>query len=472
MKDWMSGNEVQRLLGISKPTYYRWVKEGKLRGTRAGRDWRFPRSAVEGLLCSGESAGELRCALEILAGALEHLGMSRKEVDAMRGRPDRNDGQGLMEMVLAHARRSRAGSLHLEPGPEGLTIRERIDGRLSSAAEPLPPAAGERLVRTIKEAAALDLDEVSRSASGRFFFPVQGRRLDIQATTYPTTMGESLTLVLLDPATAVPPLDRLGFDRAILRKTRELLSGRKGLFIVNGASGTGKTTTLYSLMLDLRRPDLKIMTAEDPVELRFEGIQQAQIDEAAGFGFKQAAIAMIRSDVDLAMLAELRDAETMRMAVQMAFNRRVLTVMHAQDGPSALWRYLQTSELPAHLICDALLGILDQRLAGRSCPGCAVREPLRPADARALGLEGREASRKAVYNRGCDRCRKSGVLGQLASCDLLVMDASLRRAIASATDLDGLRAALPSGRRTLRDDLLDKVAEGVVSPPEAIRVLK
>jgi type IV pilus assembly protein PilB len=328
MNDYLVGREVRKALGISTATFYRWLREGRLVGTRAGRDWRFPRSVIADAMRSGEASAAVRKAREMLEQTISERSGTM--------------GRNLAELVLLHAQKSRAAIVHIEPSAGGLLVRERIDGVLGPITKPLPAGVGPELLGEFKRLAGIDPTAAGRSATGRFLTCVGGRTLDVLATMFPTSVGESMTLHLIDAATPVPPLDHLGFTPEIVTRMREALHRPNGFFIVNCATGTGKSTTLYSMLGELRRPDLKIMTIEDPVELRLDGIQQAAV--TPGLGFQEGLLAMLRSDLDVAMVSELRDGEMMRMVVSAAASGHLLlTAMHAPDAVSALHRLLDVS---------------------------------------------------------------------------------------------------------------------------------
>lgn len=468
--DLLTGPEVRKALGISTPTYYRWLREGRLKGTRAGRDWRFPKAAVDALLSAGSASHESRNAILAWNRELQRAGVPPKEVEAMSATAAAHPGETLVRMLLRHAHASRACDVHLEPAAGGFSVRERVDGSLSAAGRKLTAGAAADLLRAVREMASFPSTAETLPAHGRFFADIGDRTLDVRAATYPTAAGPSLCLSLLDPKTLIPRLDDLGFPPDTLAAIRTAIA-RPGLFIVNGRTSSGKTTTLYSVLLELARPDLKVMTAEDPVEIIIDGIQQAAAGQPGGPSFLDAIRAMLHNNVDVAMVAEMRDGETMRALLSLAVTgRRALTVLHAPDAPSALHRFLQVSEVEPALAAENISGILNQKLARRPCPDCAAPGKLTAAEAHELRLSAKEVGRKVVCAAGCARCRRSGVRGAAPVVELLTLTPALRKVIEAKGGLDAIRAALPATHRTIRDEVVRKMFAGEVTPGEAIRL--
>ncbi len=468
--------EARKRLGISPATYFRWLREGRLRGVRAGRRWRFPVSVIEGLLRSpGPGVREARRGLEealgVWRGLLLGRGARKSEVDAMVKSERSNPGgeaRALARLVLEHARRNRATAVHLEPGADGMSVRERIDGVLAPVERTLATAAAGEVVAALKGMAGLDPAPSRRAAHGRFFADVGGRRVDVVAATYPTGTGESLTLRLLDPEWTAPRLEELGYSPGLCAALRERMGRPRGVLVVNGPTDSGKTTTLYSLLVEQRRPDRKIMTAEDPIEVRFDGILQAEVGGAGGMGFADAVRAMLVHEVDVAMIAEIRTDDLFGLVFSLgASGRKALTVLHAFDAVGALHRIITMGGLKGSYVADTLLGILDQRLVRRTCPDCRGKTRLRPEEARRLGLSCADARREVAAGKGCPACRGTGFRGRTAVGALLSVTPALRKALEAGAGLEELRAAA-ADQPTLRDALRERVLAGEISPGEAV----
>ncbi|MHC4165039.1 MAG: ATPase, T2SS/T4P/T4SS family [Planctomycetota bacterium] len=459
-EDYLSPAELRQVLGISQATYYRWLKEGKLRGVRAGRTWRFPKSLAQDLLREGDPGVE-----EARRICQERLGTLSGPGEEMTPLPD-----DLSDLLIEHALRRQATDLHIEPVADGVAVRERVHGILAPVEPALPAGAQTAVVSALKERAGLEAPP-GRPQQGRFFHAFEGRRVDVRASTYPTGLGESVTLRLLDPATITVDLDALGFGEKLVAATRQLLRSARGVLLVNGPTGAGKSTTLYSFLKELTVPGRKVMTAEDPVELHLDGLLQANVGPE--MGFCDAMYAMLRNDLDVGMVSEVRDGQTMRLLFQVAnTGHLMLSALHAPDAASALHRLLGLGEVEPRLVVENLLGVLDQRLLARVCPSCRVsRRPTRE-HAEWLSLNDAQRRRTVAYGEGCQKCDDTGVAGRTAVGVLLTLDRGLKAAIeAGTTSPEELEALLPEDYRGLRKAVLDRLFAGEVTPQAAATAL-
>lgn len=458
MAEHLNGSEVRRKLGISTATYHRWLKSGRLKGVRVGRAWRFPESEINRLLQSGAAASmvldkEVRLMVEVLKAA--KVGDREAQVLA-EGDP----AEALVRLAVRQGLAARAPAIHLDPEGERVRMRMRVDGALVTGPL-LAGATGPAVAAVVSRLAGLG---GSRTDRGRFLLDLGARKVDVTAAIYPGARGPSIALQMIDPDTAIPRLSELGFSPALTASIRRAAL-RGGLFIVNGPRRSGKTTTIYSLLREVARPDLKVMTVESPIELLLEGVQQAEI--GPDFDFVAALRAMIFSDVDVAMVSEVRDDETMKLCVDMAASgARVLTVLHAPDAASALARVSSLLGGSYPTLADAVSGILDQRLVRKVCPRCVERTPAGASEAERLGLE---PGRKVASGRGCVECRKTGFLGSTAVGEMLTVTPAVRAALPEG-DAAGIRAV--AALDTMRRELAAKVAAGEVAPAEALRVLE
>ncbi len=465
----LNAEQVQTLLGISPATYYRWLREGKLRGTKVGRRWRFTRDAVEALLSGATARGEERRA--DLERARRECGQRLHELEGggavtaiLEASPD--EGERLARLLVRHALARGATDLHLTPGAAGLDVRERIDGVLRRAQPALAGEAGDEVVRAVKRLAGLTAPD---ACEGQFFEPLADRQVDVRCASYPSALGESVTLRLLDPARVILSLERLGFSEGVRRDLRSAVRRGKGVLVVNGPAGSGKTTTAYSLLAELNRPDLKVMTAEDPVELLIDGLVQAPVQD--GLGFVAIMRRMLLADLDVGYVSELRDPESMRLLYQIAAaGHLMLSCLHAPDAPRALARLLAVGEVAPALVADETLGVLDQRLVPKSCLACRSQERLRPEDADRLELPAARRALQVSANAGCEACEGTGRRGRVAVGALLSLEAPLREAIrGGARAPEELAAAADFGG--LREALLERVTAGDVSPAAAATAL-
>ncbi|MEK7867580.1 MAG: ATPase, T2SS/T4P/T4SS family [Planctomycetota bacterium] len=465
--------EVREALGISAPTYFRWLRDGRLKGVRVGGRWKFPRSEVDRLLGRVDPqevrrAQAIRAAIEAYAERLVGLGWKRKEVEAMA---QSQDGPALATLVLSHALDRGATDIHVIPRAEGLELRERINGALSEVPSSLPQPATDDLVRSVKALAGLDVEVTDAPQEGRCFTAFKERQVGTFVSTYPTDLGEALTIRLLDPATLRLRFAELGFGKTVSDQVLRAVDRPNGVFLVNGPTSSGKTTTLYCLLKFLYQPGRKVMTVEDPVEVHLDGLLQANVTER--MGFEDAMRAMLRNDLDVAMVSELRTPEVMRLLFQMAASGHLmLSAMHAPDAISAIRRLLDIGKVPSRLLAENLLGVLDQRLVRLSCPHCRAMKLIAATDADRLKLSGPGRKLRVAANRGCDRCQGTGVHDRCLVGALLAPGKDLRAALdAGEVGEEALRAALPANSRTLRDAVLERLAGGDLSPSSAIEAL-
>ena len=471
----LTPRETQKALGISTATYYRWLRGGTLQGVKVGGRWRFSRAHIDDLLSGGEVRAEASVAIEAALDAYEAVllsaGLSRKEVEAMRqdaGTP-LGQAEAVVQMVLEHAVRVNAEQVHLEPQSGGLQVREKIDGVLSPVTDPLPSPVTGQIIRALKKQAGLDSTVQDRPLDGSFFSRVADQKIEVRVITFPTGIGESMILRVLNPDAANLKLTGLGLPKGTATACLEMLERRKGVFIVNGPTGSGKTTTLYCLLAHLRSPETKIMTAESPVEIHLDGIQQGSVQE--GMDFKEALRTMLRSDVDVAMVSEVREPEILDLIFTAAHTGHLLlTSLHCSDGVHALQKMLEHGVSPA-TIADNLLGILNQRLVRRNCPACSSKQSMRKEHIRVLEIEPGERTRKVSYPKGCKKCRGTGLKGRALVTELLTLTGPLREAILGGATGEKLRSALPSGHPGIREELLRLVFAGEISPREACTAL-
>jgi len=393
---YLDASEVREILGISTATYYRWLRTGKLKGLRAGRRWRFPQSAVDELLRAHDPAPA-----EALRICRERLD---KEVGPMNDTAD---------LILQHALARGANEVHIAPTARGTGIRERIDGVLTPVEPELPAGAHASIVQAFKERADLEAT-TDAPQQGRFFVNYEQRSVDVRLDTYPTGLGNSLTLRLLDLDAVTVDLDATGIRADVVGDLRRRLQTRRGVLVVNGPTNAGKSTTLYCILKELVLPGRKIMTVEDPVELHLDGLLQANVTK--DMGFVEAMRAMARSHFDVGMVSEMRDAESLRMLFQIAsVGHLMLTAMHAPGAAEAVERIGSIGGVDPLLLDENLLGVLDQRLLKRSCPHCRTMRAIAADYAGRLGLDRR---RKVAHNKGCKACHGTGVRGRTVAAQL------------------------------------------------------
>jgi len=381
----------------------------------------------------------------------------------------------LVNSILFKAAEDGASDIHFEPQEDSLCVRFRIDGVLREVQRvPKQTAAG--VITRFKVLAKLDIAERRKPQDGRISVnaAVAGRKLDVRVVTLPTVYGESAVLRLLDQSSKPPTMAELGLSREMQEQLRAIVDRPTGALLVTGPTGSGKTTSLFAVLTALSRPEINLITVEDPVEYRLPGVKQVQVNNRGGVTFATALRAILRSDPDVVMVGEIRDGETAKIAIEAALTGHfVLSTLHTNDAPSALTRLNEMGVEP-FLTGAAVTGVLAQRLARKLCMHCAetytpTRDELIAAHAAPEVVEagGLVFHRK----RGCPRCDQTGYKGRIGVFQLLSMTEDLATLAASKASRQEIeRAAFDSGMITLWDDGLAKIAQGLTSLEELARV--
>ena len=380
------------------------------------------------------------------------------------------DAVAFLHDLLRQAWLHRASDLHLDPQEDGLTIRMRVDGRLQPHGPLLPREEANQLLTRIKVLGGLDIAERREPQDGGFSYRLEeeDQDLDLRLATIPTRReGERATLRILGVETRRLTLDNLGFSERARVRLRETLDQPHGLFLLTGPTGSGKTTTLYAALRELARPDLSVLTVEDPVEFMVAGATQIQVDRAGKVTFAGALRSLLRHDPDVLMVGEIRDRQTTEVAVQAALTGHlVLSSLHTNRAAGAPVRLIDLGTEP-FLLASVLRGALAQRLVRRLCLRC--RRP-RQAGAEELARLGHEAPARVWEPEGCPTCLGSGYQGRLAVTEALWVDKEIGRAIERrAGEDDLLELARAKGGGTLLEDALAKVLAGETSLAEAWR---
>jgi type IV pilus assembly protein PilB len=346
-------------------------------------------------------------------------------------------------------------------------VRFRIDGRLFEKVDP-PWQMGPAITSRIKIMAGLDISERRLPQDGDIHVMLEGRPIDLRVSTMPGRHGEKTVIRIIDSRASLVPLDRLGMNERILTAWRSVIERPNGIALVTGPTGSGKSTTLYSVLATLNDADCNISTVEDPVEATLSGVNQFQVNEKAGFSFAGALRAMLRQDPDILMVGEIRDAETATIAVQAALTGHlVFSTLHTNDSVSAVTRLVNVGIEP-YLVSAVLRGVLAQRLVRRICPHC--REHFEP-DARIRAEVEAVAGAVEHFARGagCARCRGSGFSGRIGVFELLVPDEAFCAAVSrGATPQELAALAKAAGHRTMRVDGLEKVRAGQTTFEEVV----
>jgi general secretion pathway protein E len=383
----------------------------------------------------------------------------------------------LVNSAMYDALKAGASDIHLESTPNGLAIKNRIDGVLNRIGEVRGRETAEQAISRIKVMAELDIAEHRIPQDGRFKAVLAGREVDFRVSIMPSIFGEDAVLRILDKKALSDEmngfsLDSLGFETTVKKEIRRLANEPYGMLLMTGPTGSGKTTTLYAILTEINNGLDKIITIEDPIEYQLPGILQIPVNEKKGLTFARGLRSILRHDPDKIMVGEIRDAETAHIAIQSALTGHlVFTSVHANNVFDVMSRFMHM-EVDPYSFVSALNGVLAQRLVRLNCQHCA--ESYQPTDEELSdsGL-GREAVKhyRFVRSRGCGQCRGTGYAGRKAIAEILLLNDELRELITTRAPVKQIKeAAGQNGTRLLRDAALDLVEQGVTTLEEINRV--
>jgi general secretion pathway protein E len=374
-----------------------------------------------------------------------------------------------LNIITDEAVKSRASDIHVEPEMNRLRIRYRIDGILHDVTS-LPRGAHGALISRIKILSGMNIADPRRPQDGQFSFQTKGRSLDVRVATISTVHGEMAVLRLLDKSLPALSLPQLGFLPQSQERFEQMLMMPYGMMLISGPTGAGKTTTLYAAVNSLDRVGRNIITIEDPVEYRFEGINQIQINPRAGLTFASGLRSIVRLDPDIILVGEIRDGETAGIATQSALTGHlVLSSIHANDTIGALFRLIDLGVEP-FLICSALTGVVAQRMVRRVCPHCARTITVPFVEQMAYHRETGEDCSDFACGAGCKACTYTGYLGRTGIFEILSISDEIRRLLAAGAGAAEIRAkAIDEGMMTLSKDGMLKAKNGVTTPYEVLR---
>lgn len=377
----------------------------------------------------------------------------------------------LVNTLISRAVNERASDIHIEPGERDLRVRFRIDGVLHEIMS-TPRSVSGAVVSRLKIMADLDIAERRIPQDGRVTIRVSGRPIDLRVATLPSIYGEKVVLRILDKEDAILDLSELGFMPYSLARFQSSYSKPYGAILVTGPTGSGKTTTLYSALHVLNRPEVNIITVEDPVEYRLPGITQVQVNRKAGLQFATVLKSILRSDPDIVLIGEVRDPETAKIAIEAALTGHlVLTTLHTNDAASSVGRLVDMGVEP-YLVSSALDSVLAQRLARRLCERCKEGRPASPEIVRQMGYDPGEGQVTLYYAVGCRMCSETGYRGRLAINEVMLMSEEIQRMAVERRPSDEIkRVAAEQGMKSLREDGMDKVKLGMTTLEEVLRVV-
>lgn len=378
----------------------------------------------------------------------------------------------LANLIISRGVSDGASDIHLEPQKNGVKIRLRIDGILHEVMQ-VPKKVQSSLISRFKIMAEMDIATKRSPQDGRIGAMIDGKQFDFRVSTLPSVFGEKIVLRILDKSSISVGLHKLGLLPETLERFETLISRTYGIILVTGPTGSGKSTTLYSVLSKLNSGEKNILTIEDPVEYELEGLTQVQINNKAGLTFASGLRSMLRQDPDIAMIGEIRDSETATIATEAALTGHlVLSTLHTNDAPGALTRMVDM-DIEPFLISSSVIGVIAQRLVRVVCPKC--KEPYQPPrDAiKRLGIEVDGDTTVSFYRgRGCDHCRGNGYKGRIGVYELMIVNDRIRDLVLQKASSHLIReVAIETGMKTLKEDAIAKILLGITTLEECMRVV-
>ncbi len=402
---------------------------------------------------------------------IEVQASQNEEIDIDRLTQDTEDAPviKIVNLILVQAIKEKASDIHIEPFQRTLKLRYRIDGELIAAESP-PKALQLAITSRIKILAGLNIAERRLPQDGRFRIKVLGKEVDLRISILPTAYGEKIVIRILDKGALTGSIDQMGMDEETVAKFKKAIDAPHGMILVTGPTGSGKTTTLYSVLQELNSPQYNIVTVEDPIEYELAGINQVAVRADIGLDFSSALRSILRQDPDIVMVGEIRDNETADIAVKAALTgHQVLSTLHTNDAAGAITR-LDDMGIEPFLISSSVIMACAQRLVRRICTNCREEFTPEPEIFERLSITPAEGA-VFFHGSGCDRCKNRGYLGRVAIIEALPVTESIRRLIIKRASSAVVKSqAVAEGMRTLRMVGIDKALEGITTLEEIWRV--
>jgi general secretion pathway protein E len=417
-----------------------------------------------------EAASHLMASLQNQEALLDSSEM--EEYDLFDARSDSPVVQ-ILNAVFLEAIQQGASDIHFEPLENGIGVRYRIDGVLQMRHSP-PKEYQSQIITRIKVLSRLDIAEQRLPQDGRLKLRMGARQIDFRVSTIPCVFGERIVLRILDKSNVLLGLDRIGMRSSTLQTFQSLIRCAEGIVLVTGPTGSGKTTTLYSALSEVNSSEINIMTIEDPVEYKLQGMAQIGVNGKINLTFSTGLRHILRQDPDVIMIGEIRDKETADIAIQASLTGHlVLSTLHTNDAPSALTRLIDMG-LEPYLLTSSVIGVLAQRLVRSICPCC--KEPYQPSSQELMDLKlslDEVAGRPFFKGKGCSECYGSGYKGRHGIYELMVLTSELKQQILKSADAHQLQElALKQGMTSLRKEGALLVLEGITSSEEVLRVTR
>jgi len=421
---------------------------------------------------SKKIVGEVRIGKEVLEKEIGNITILKKELEVVLDK----ETTKILDVILGGAIKLEASDIHIEPKEEEAKLRIRLDGILQDVLV-FNRKIYESLLSRIKLLSGMKLNVFDRPQDGRFSVLMEKLPIEIRTSTLPAEWGESIVMRVLNPKSLIS-LEELGLREDILKIFKKEIKKPNGMIIVTGPTGSGKTTTLYAILKELNKPGIKIITIEDPIEYRLEGIIQTQVDPKAGYDFANGLKAIVRQDPDVILVGEIRDFETAQIAIQAALTGHlVLTTLHTNDAAGTVARLIALGEKPVN-IAPAINMAVAQRLVRKVCKKCSVLE--RPND------EEMEKIKEGLKNlnfkipkhpkirkvKGCEDCNFTGYRGRTGIFEAFLVDEEMEKFILTSPSISALREmAMKKGMVTMYQDGLLKVIDGITTIEEVERVV-
>ena len=482
--DIISMKEAIELLNTTRSTFYRWLREGKIKGMKIGRQWRFYREDIQRFLKGQEPRIDLPADIGPLIRSLRERAEKYGETDASpSGAPPVVEAVNLMIFL---AGKMNASDIHLAPhtresgGEVTASLRYRVDGALQTATEidtRLLPA----IITRWKILAACDVHEKVKPQDGRIKVRIEGRELDMRVSFLPTALGESLTARIISTDWGAHlNLDRIDFSPGDRERVLRWIQAPWGMIVVSGPAGSGKTTVLYACLNHIARPEIKVLTVENPAEVLLPWAVQVSVRPDVGLTFPDALRSVLRADPDVIMVGEVREPETLSLALECALTGHlVMTTMHAVGAESALKRMVDLGSEP-YIIGEAVKLIVAQRLVRVLCPDCSVEKSPPPEllervalNAREGGLDWDSLPKNFQEPVGCGNCKETGYRGRNIAAETLEVTPEIIAALGSGASAEEMRAiAVEQGMTTITADGIRRAAMGETSLAEIVRVFK
>ncbi|MEW6408581.1 MAG: ATPase, T2SS/T4P/T4SS family [Nitrospirota bacterium] len=380
----------------------------------------------------------------------------------------------MVDSIIVHGVENRASDIHIDPQERTVKLRERIDGLMTDVME-VPKWMQGAVTSRIKIIAKMDISERRIPQDGRIQVRMEGKDLDLRVSTLPTQFGETIVMRILDTKATTLTLDKIGLSPHAKDRVKDIIERPQGIVIVTGPTGSGKTSSLYAMISHIKTPEVNIITLEDPIEYKLEGVNQVAINDKVGLTFAYCLRSVLRQDPDVIFLGETRDHETAEIAHQASVTGHlVFTTLHTTDAVSTVTR-LKNMGIQPYLIASALNGIVAQRLVRKICESC--KESYNPTDEELIrvGIKAKKGDRPKLdfyRGRGCDNCGKDGYKGRIGIFEVLVVDTKIKDMIVSDASEDAIKkVAIASGMVPMHKDGIAKVGQGLTTLDELQRVI-